>query len=101
MLLDQYEEPLIEDERAALENYDKQQLSTAIKRACVSIGGLVLSCGAVVPFSAGHELNKHWVPFARLLLYLCELMLLISLYYSILTYYAWKNLRALRKTTTG
>ncbi len=96
MLLDQYEEPLSSEERAEFVEYLRVQLKTRGSRLVLSILSLVASFAGVVPFMAGHIFHNKWAS-AKYLIYLCELMLLWMISCATHTYYAWMDLRAIRR----
>jgi hypothetical protein len=98
VLLDQYEEPLSREEWIELEEHQLRRLKACSRKALVSLCIFLLGCAAVVVFSAGHALDRFWDPFGKFLIIFCELMMMLNLYYLLLSFYAWKLLRETRKS---
>jgi len=93
MIFKRHAEPLSEVEIEEVQRHARDHQRSWAKRFAYSVALLLISCAAVLPFSAGHSLHAHAEPFGRLLVWLSVGLLLLCTYCAVMTVMSWVALR--------
>lgn len=90
-------EPISDEELIEIRQYAGENIRVWKGRALYSALALFLSCASVIPFLKGHALHAHAEPFARLLVYLSMVLLVVFVLCAGYFYSAWQALRDVEK----
>jgi hypothetical protein len=96
-MFDASDEPLSEEDSAAVKQNAKERLRLWQKRFAFSGAAFFLNCAAIAPFLAGHFLHGYWETFGKLLLLLSMGFFLSFVYCGALLWGAWTMLHDLKR----